>query len=163
MRAILALLPIIALATPLAAKDSLGVFGNWGAFRDTEVPRCYAIGAAQESRAPRQFDPYASVGTWPSDRVRGQVYFRLSRELREESKVSLTVGNRSFSLRGRGDDAWAEDVRMDAAIVAEMRAANSMHVTARDQQGRRFTDRYSLNGAATALDAATVGCTSLPR
>ena len=28
------------IASPLAAKDSLGVFGQWGAFRDPQVPRC---------------------------------------------------------------------------------------------------------------------------
>ena len=36
------------LASPLAAKDSLGVFGQWGAFRDPQVPRCYAIAAADK-------------------------------------------------------------------------------------------------------------------
>ena len=45
------LLPLIllALASPLAARDSLGVFGQWGAFRDPDVPRCYAIAKAQPS------------------------------------------------------------------------------------------------------------------
>jgi hypothetical protein len=33
-----------------------------------------------------------------------------------------------------------------------------MSLTATDRAGRRFTDRYSLKGAATAMDAATVGC-----
>jgi hypothetical protein len=47
---------------------------------------------------------------------------------------------------------------MDAAIVAAMRSADSMSVTATDRSGHRFTDRYSLRGAATAMDAATVGC-----
>ena len=47
---------------------------------------------------------------------------------------------------------------MDAAIVAAMRSAGAMSVSARDAAGRRFTDRYSLAGAATAMDAATVGC-----
>jgi len=47
---------------------------------------------------------------------------------------------------------------MDAAIVAAMRSAGTMSVSATDSAGRRFTDRYSLEGAATALDAATVGC-----
>ena len=42
----LAVLSLLALASPLAAKDSLGVFGDWGAFRDPAVPRCYAIAAA---------------------------------------------------------------------------------------------------------------------
>jgi len=33
-----------------------------------------------------------------------------------------------------------------------------MSLSATDRAGRRFSDRYSLDGAATALDAATVGC-----
>jgi hypothetical protein len=47
---------------------------------------------------------------------------------------------------------------MDAAIVAAVRSAATMSVSARDAVGKRFTDRYSLAGAATAMDAATVGC-----
>ena len=47
---------------------------------------------------------------------------------------------------------------MDAAIVAAMRSAGSMSISASDSAGHRFTDRYSLEGAATAMDAATVGC-----
>jgi len=34
---------IAAFATPAQARDSLGVFESWGAFRDPSVPRCYAI------------------------------------------------------------------------------------------------------------------------
>jgi hypothetical protein len=47
---------------------------------------------------------------------------------------------------------------MDAAIVAAMRSADLMTLTAFDTAGRRFNDRYSLKGAPTAMDAATVGC-----
>jgi hypothetical protein len=50
---------------------------------------------------------------------------------------------------------------MDAAIVAAMRSASQMVVSARDARGNRFTDRYSLAGFATAMDAATVGCARL--
>mgnify|MGYP004448417987 CR=1 FL=1 len=43
-RAVLfAMIAGLALTTPLSAKDSLGVFSDWGAFRDAAVPRCYAI------------------------------------------------------------------------------------------------------------------------
>lgn len=47
---------------------------------------------------------------------------------------------------------------MDAAVVAALRSATRMSITARDESGRRFTDRYDLAGAATAIDAAVVGC-----
>ena len=149
------MLSLLALASPLAAKDSLGVFGDWGAFRDPEVPRCYAISAAREVRTG---EPYASVGTWPRREVRGQVHFRLSRNAAAGATVSLSIAGERFELTGGGADAWAQDRGMDAAIVAAMRSAGSMSVSARDRAGNRFTDRYSLDGAATALDAATVGC-----
>lgn len=157
---ILALLvPALLLAAPLEAKDSLGVFGAWGAFRDSGVPRCYAIAAAENEA--REHAAYASVGTWPEREVRGQVHVRLSRNVAEGAAISLSVGGRRFVLTGGGGDAWARDRAMDAAIVAAMRSAESMRVSARDRAGRRFTDRYSLDGVATALDAATVGCARL--
>lgn len=52
---------------------------------------------------------------------------------------------------------------MDAAIVAAMRSARSMNVSARDARGRRFADSYALDGGATAMDAATIGCARLKR
>jgi hypothetical protein len=163
MRYLPAAFALVLVSTPLAARDSLGVFGDWGAFRDPQAPRCYAIAAAQNARSgqpPRQGSgqAYASIGTWPRRQVRGQVHVRLSRVVAPSATISLSVGGQRFELTGGGTDAWAQDRRMDAAIVAAMRSAGSMSVSARDRSGRRFTDRYSLEGAATAMDAATVGC-----
>ena len=59
---------------------------------------------------------------------------------------------------GGGGDAWAVDRTMDAAIVAAMRSASRMTVRATGTNGRRFSDSYSLSGAATAMDAATLSC-----
>jgi hypothetical protein len=147
-------------SAPLAAKDALGVFGQWGAFRDPAVPRCYAIAAAEDNArdSKRETAPSVSVGTWPRRGIRGQVHVRLSRGLAQGAAISLRLGGRSFTLTGHGTDAWAADARMDATIIAAMRSAPSLTVSARDGAGRRFTDRYSLEGAATAMDAATVGC-----
>lgn len=145
------------LAAPLAAKDSLGVFDDWGAFSDAAVPRCYAIALPTNARSEAAA-AFASVGTWPRQDVRGQIHLRLSRAIAPSSAISLSVSGQRFELTGAGTDAWAKDRRMDAAIVAAMRSASSMSVSARDRAGRRFTDRYSLAGAATAMDAATVGC-----
>ena len=166
MKTGVALLVLALAASPLAAKDSLGVFGQWGAFRDPQVPRCYAIAAAEiEARASarnaREHAPFASIGTWPKRGVRGQVHLRLSRTLSESRRISLVIGGQRFELTGGGGDAWAKDRTMDAAIVAAMRSAGSMSVSATDRAGRRFTDRYDLEGAATAMDAATVGCARL--
>jgi len=156
------LLPLIALTltAPVAAKDSLGVFGQWGAFRDAEVPRCYAIAAAELNRSRSDFEAFASVGTWPQQRIRGQVHFRLSRQLSGNPRVRVAIGGQRFDLTGSGSDAWAVNAGDDAAILAAMRSGSRMSISATDNRGNRFTDRYSLGGAATALDAAQVGCAS---
>ena len=70
-----------------------------------------------------------------------------------------TAGN--DTLTGGGGDAWAVDRRMDAAIVAAMRSAGSMTVSARDSAGRGFSNSWTLAGAASAMDAATLGCARL--
>lgn len=153
-----AFLALFALAAPLMAKDSLGVFSGWAAFRDPAVPRCYAIAEAQESARSRDFAPYATIASWPKSKVRGQVHFRLSRQLAGGAVISLRVGKQSFRLVGGKADAWAQGRTMDAAIVAAMRSAPSMAISTTDNKGRRFTDSYSLAGAATAMDAASLAC-----
>ena len=145
------------------AKDDLGLFSGWAAFRDAEVPRCYAIAKPKPSKLERDYDPYASVGTWPRSNVRNQVHFRLSREMSPKTTISLRVGRRSFLLTGGGGDAWARDRTMDSAIVAAMRSAETMVVRARDASGRRFSNTYALKGAATAIDAATLACAQVKR
>ena len=154
----LAALLLLAAAVPLSAKDSLGVFSDWGAFRDPAVPRCYAIAMAAPSRLQRDFEPFATIGTWPRQNIRGQVHFRLSRQLAQRPRITLSIGAKSFQLTGGGGDAWAVDRTMDAAIVAAMRSASRMTVRATGTNGRRFSDSYSLSGAATAMDAATLSC-----
>ncbi|WP_206073186.1 hypothetical protein [Erythrobacter colymbi] len=149
-------LALLALAAaPLAARESLGVYESWAAFRDADPARCYAIAKAQgKLPAPA----YASVSTWPGKGVRGAVHIVLSRDAAAKGSVRLTVGDKRFILVAKGRNAWAVDPQGDAAIVAAMRSASRMSVSAGSTNGGSFTDRYSLAGAATAIDAATVGC-----
>jgi hypothetical protein len=92
----------LALAAPAAARDSLGVFGKWGAFRDPAVPRCYAIAMAEPSALARDFQPYVAIGTWPRRGERGQVHFRVSRRV---GSASPALGGQRFALVGGGGDA----------------------------------------------------------
>ena len=158
----MAVLTALALtSTPALARDSLGLFGSWAAFRDPAEPRCYAIAKADPSALKRTYQPYADVATWPRKRQRGQVHIRLSRPLAKNAKVTLTIGEQRFKLTGGGGDAWAADKRMDAAIVAAMRSAKFMVVSARGADGRGFGNIYQLAGAATAMDAAAIACAQL--
>lgn len=161
MRTALGVALALLAAVPAQARDGLGTFGSWGAFRDPAVPRCYAIAMARPSTQQRDFQPYATVGTWPRRDVRNQLHVRLSRRLAPDARIVLTIGRERFALVGGGADAWAADRRMDAAIAAAMRSAESMTVNARDVRGRGFSNTWPLAGAATAIDAAALGCARL--
>jgi hypothetical protein len=146
-------LALLCLAAPLAARDSLGVYDGWAAFRDAKPVRCYAVAKAQGSPpAPA----YLTISNWPERKVRGAVHFVLSREVAGAAR--LAVGGERFTLVTKGRNAWAANAREDAAIVAALRSAARLSVSASGAKGGVFTDRYALAGAATAIDAATVGC-----
>ena len=152
-------LVLLALAAPLAARDSLGIYGQWGAFRDDQEPRCYAVAMPTRSSGESAFAAFAAISNWPNKRVRGQVHIRTSREIGEDARVTLRVGRNSFTLTGSANNAWAEDAEDDAAIIAAMRGAATMVLTSRDADGRRFTNSYDLTGVSSAIDAAALGCT----
>lgn len=146
---------------PAQARDSLGVFEQWGAFRDPDGARCYAIAeplATNGQRPPSAWRAFASVGHWPRRGVRGQFHVRLSRARADASPVTLAVGDRRFTLLAGRNDAWARNRADDAAIIGAMRASRSMSVEGAGRDGRPFADAYSLRGAATAMDAAALGC-----
>jgi hypothetical protein len=148
------LLGLAALSTPAAARDNLGMFETWGAFRDARPPRCFAI--AEPVRAtPKgaQWRPFASVAVWPALHQRNQIHIRLRRAVPKSGRATLTIGRTRFPLIAGGADAWSPDARTDAAIVAAMRSADRMTVSAAGT-----SDTYVLRGAATAIDAATLGC-----
>ncbi|MDZ3833395.1 MAG: hypothetical protein U0S50_16505 [Sphingopyxis sp.] len=158
-RAFLFLVPAAIPATLWAAAPSaLGIFDGWGAFRDPATPRCYAIAAPSATIGKPQEKAYASVGYWPKSRIRGQFYVRLSKARRTDGELRLTIGSRRFVLTGNGVHGWASDQRMDAAIVAAMRSAPSMSVESSTPGGGAIADTYRLRGAATAIDAAALGC-----
>ena len=116
---------------------------------------------AEPSDRPRDYQPYAAIGTWPRRGIRNQLHVRLSHKVAQGQGIRLAIDSQRFELTGGGGDAWARDRTMDAAITSAMRSAGTLTVSARDGAGKLFTDEYRLAGAATALDAATVGCARL--
>ena len=148
----------LAAAAPLAAKDRLGVYQGWAAFRDPETPRCYAISEPDETIGPPTRAAYVSIGFWPKRRVTHQLYVRLSRDRAANSGVTLSAGGRRFRLKADSSAAWAADRRMDLAIIAAIRSATSLSIETIGRDGRSIVDAYALRGAPSAIDAAALGC-----
>jgi hypothetical protein len=150
----MALMLLMALVSQ-QGREALGVHDGWGVFRDRSPSRCYAIARPVEKQAA---GPFASIATWPGDRVHNQLHIRLSRARHPRARVMLSVGERRFELTAGDADAWAPDARTDAAVVAAMRSGRSMSVESVSAAGGAFADTYALKGAATAIDAAALAC-----
>ncbi len=149
---------LLALVAPALAqpRESLGVFGTWGAFRGDGS--CYAIALPHQAPEPEGWRPFVSVAHWPGRNIANQLHVRLSREKRDGSAVLLRIDGRVFQLTGRGRDAWAPDGRADDAVQDAMRTGIDLTVETRSTQGRLVRDHYRLRGAATAMDAAAIAC-----
>ena len=150
------LLAFLVVAAPVAARETVGAYRGWAAFRDAD--RCYAIAAPIVAGGSSRWRPFASVGTWPARGLRSSLHLRLSRERDRSVPVTLSVGERRFTLVAGGTDAWAADAASDRALVAALRSGRSMSVEAVGVGGRPFADSYALAGAATAIDAAALAC-----
>jgi hypothetical protein len=141
--------PLMLSSAAAYARDSLGVYDGWGAFRDAKPHRCYAIAAPDKGAGGNgRWKPFASVAHWPDQGIRGQVHIRLSSGNNHDALV-LKIDDRTFPLVAGGADAWAPNAGVDAAIVAAMRSGHVLSV------GR---NAYTLKGAASAIDAAALGC-----
>lgn len=162
MRALRLLLAMLLLTGGAAqARDRLGVFGSWGAFRDMAPMRCFAV--AEPARRSKRGDwrPFASVAHWPARGVRGQVHFRLRYRKAPDAPVFLSIDGRRFPLIAGQADAWPQDRRADAQVIAAMRSGRSMSIETRSATGMAYVDVYRLRGAASAADAAALACARL--
>jgi hypothetical protein len=144
------------LAAPALGRDSLGIYEGWGAFRDSSPKRCYAI--SQPTQGEGSKGPYATLSWWPEKAVKGQFHAKLSRTAKAGSAAYLVAAGRRWRMKAEGRNMWGPSARHDAFIFAALRSASGMTISGTAENGDRFADRYALKGAASAFDAAALGC-----
>lgn len=146
----------VAAGTATAAPRILFAGGHWVAIDRGRA--CEAESRALRIAAKNKLQARAGFAFDRRTGRRGEFHALLSRVPRPGSSIILTVGDRPFLLVARGQWAWSRGPAQEAAIVAAARSATGMRIEARDSSGRRFTDRYLLGGAPTAIDAAAAAC-----
>src|SRR5512139_3077139 len=138
---------LLVLAPAIVAAE-----GQWAALQ--QGPTCEAaarsFGVTYKDRQPAR----ASLSFDAGGPRRGQFSARLSRMPRGGATVMLHVGDQPFLLASQDDLAWSRGPKQEQAIIAAMRANGGMRVEARSPGGGRIVDRYSLDGAPLAIDAA---------
>jgi hypothetical protein len=128
--------------------------GNWAAidFGESCEARTRALWARPGT------EPFAGFAFDTSGTRQGQFYVRLNRPARGGATVMARIGSRPFLLAGRGEWAWSRSAEQQQAMLEAARYGEAMRVESRDLRGRRIIDRYTLAGAATAIDSAAAAC-----
>jgi hypothetical protein len=130
--------------------------GAWAAI--DRAGTCEALARSARIVAKGKVQAIAGFTFSPDHRRWGEFHTRLRRMPRTGAAVMLHVDNQPFLLVSRGNEAWSDSALQEQAIIAALRGASGMSVESRDVAGRRFIDPYSLDGAATAIDAAAAAC-----
>lgn len=157
MRFAVFFLVVIAAVPALARGGSvIAAGGHWAALlRDGQ---CDAQSLALDRPGAGRERGLAGF-TFAANRSRwGQFHARLSRTPRSGASVIATVGRTPFLLVSRGGWAWSSSPQQEQALIAAVRSGDSLRIRSRDMAGRRFTDRYALDFAPTAIDAAAARC-----
>jgi len=145
---------LLLLAPAIVAAD-----GQWATLR--QGPTCEAasrsLGVVYKGRPPAR----ASLSFDAGGPRHGQFSARLSRIPRAGATIMLHVGDQAFLLMSQGDMAWSRGPRQEQSIIAAMRKSGGMRLEARSPGGGRIVDRYSLDGAPLAIDAAAACAATL--
>ena len=160
MRSIAALFLFLSVSA-FAAPEVVGADGRWAALRQGRTCEAAArsVGVVYKDRAPAR----ASLSFDAGGPRRGQFAARFSRPPRPGATVMLHVGDHPFLLMSQGDMAWSRGPKQEQAIISAMRSSGGMRVEARSPGGGRIVDRYSLNGAPLAIDAAAACAAGLAK
>ena len=74
-------------------------------------------------------------------------------ELKADSKVTVSVGNKSFAMFVAGKSSWMENAAEEPQLLAAMKGGQSMSISATSKRGTATSYTYSLSGISKALDA----------
>jgi len=145
--------PVLAQATRLSQHNAWGSY----AYQSDGGKLCYALSVPlPESQKPTNLDHgkvYFFVSQKPEQKTSLEPQFIAGYELREASKVTLTIGDKTFSMFSRGKSAWLENSEEETQLINAMRGGAQMQVSATSGRGNETSYVFSLRGITAALGA----------
>lgn len=161
------------LSIPLAlnaqeSRNRVAAYTDWSVFEAEDPNQCWSVSSPKETVntrdgrvvAVRRGDILLFVSFIPNSNVKGQVSFTGGYPFREESTVTLQIGDQTFDLFTQGEMAWAKDEADDARIVAAMKAGADAVLTGSSSRGTKTEDTFSLFGFTAAVEEAEQRCSS---
>jgi invasion protein IalB len=122
---------------------------------------CYVLTVPKpKSMKPASVDHgsmFFFVSQRPGQAVSFEPQFIAGYPLREGSKVSVSIGNKKFTMFTKGKSAWVENAAEEPQLIAAMKGGSDMQVQAQSGRGTKTSYSFSLKGISAALDSIA-GC-----
>lgn len=147
----------VALALPAHAQAPTRIkqHNAWGAYSHSgsNGKICYVLSVpTQKEPADRDHgDVFFMVAKHPGQNVNFEPQFTVGYPFADESKVTLEIDGKKFSMFTKGSNAWMENPAEESTVVAAMRAGSKMSVTGQSRRGTQTRYAYSLSGVTASL------------
>ena len=122
----------IGLATPVLAQSAtkIGQHSAWGTYSYTQNGSkvCYVLTVPTDKKPTSvdHGDIFFFVSQKPGQNVTYEPQFIASYNFQENSKVSVSVGNKNYSMFTRGKSAWMENAAQEPELIAAMKGGSDM-------------------------------------
>jgi len=157
-----ALFPLIATSAYAQDAKSLGSFGDWEAYWETDggKPVCY-IGSGPtkaKGKYKKRGETYILITHRPAEKSIGVVSLKAGYTYQKASETDVFIGDNAFKLFTDAGHAFAYDQKTDKALTQAMVRGTKMVVKGTSSRGTKTTDTYSLKGFAAAYKAIGKAC-----
>ena len=138
-----------------AKATKIGQHSAWGtySYQAQNGKVCYVLTVPTEKQPPKldHGDIFFFVSQRPGQASSYEPQFIASYNFQENSKVSVSVDGKSFSMFTRGKSAWVENATDEPALIAAMKSGTEMKVAAKSGRGNPTSYAFSLKGISAAL------------
>lgn len=148
----------VAAAGPAFAQaTAVSQHRDWGtySYQSDNGKVCYVM-SVPKNKEPSNLDHgdiFFFVSQKPGQNVAYEPQFIAGYSLREDSKVTVSVGDRSYTMFTQESSAWLENAAEEPALVSAMKAGSDMTVAATSARGNDTRYTFSLFGLTAALDS----------
>lgn len=135
--------------------SKIGQNNAWGtySYQGDSGKVCYVLSVPTDKQPPSldHGDIFFFVSQRPGQSVSYEPQFIASYDFQTNSKVSVKVDGKSFSMFTKGKSAWVENAAEEPALIAAMKGGTDMKIAAKSGRGNPTNYVFSLRGISAAL------------
>ena len=139
------------------SATKIGQHNAWGtySYQAQNGKVCYVLTVPTDKQPPslNHGDMFFFVSQRPGQQVSFEPQFIAGYDFQANSKVTVTIGAKSFTMFTRGKSAWVENAAEEPALIAAMRGGSDMKVQGKSGRGNTTSYVFSLKGISAALQS----------